>query len=69
MRMEVIPTTLVLHRRADGADTRMAYICPLFVTNPLEQWIRATSEGWYRQAPVAAAWDFKRISDICQEEV
>ena len=67
MRMEGIPTMLVLHRRANRLDTWLASLRSPFATNPLDQWLRATLVGRYQQAPVAAAWDFKRIADIWQK--
>ena len=67
--MEVIPTTLVLHRRSDRLDTWMASLRSPFATNPLEQWLRAILVGRYQQAPVAAAWSFELIANLYQYEV
>ena len=43
--MKLIPSTLVLHRRTDGADSRLATMRTPFTASPLEQQLGAVSAG------------------------
>lgn len=68
MRIKKLPMTLVIHRRTDRADTRLAMLCSLFSTSPLKKAIKAMTPGRYRQMQ-DARWAFNKIADLWQEEV
>ena len=65
--MELLPSTLILHKCADGADTRLASLRSPLVTNPLEKWLGALDNGPYRQAPPESNWAFERLDDMWAE--
>ena len=49
-RMERIPSTLVLHKRTDGADSRFLAMNQQPATAPLEKWLRVIECGAYKKA-------------------
>ena len=49
-RMEKLPSTLVVHKKVDGADTRLATMRGPFLCSPLEWWLRVLHQGTYQQA-------------------
>ena len=49
-RMEKLPSTLVVHKKVDGADTQLATIRGPFLRSPLEQWLGVLQQGTYQQA-------------------
>jgi hypothetical protein len=66
-RMEKIPSTLILHKRPDGADTRFASMRHPLTESPLEQFLGVTAHGNYRQAPALNNFAFDRIEDLWDE--
>jgi hypothetical protein len=46
-RMERIPSTLVVHKRPDGADTCMASMQHPLVNNPVQKWLGGIDSGAY----------------------
>jgi hypothetical protein len=70
-RMEKIPTTLVIHKRTDGVDSRLATMSSPFVTNPLEQQLGAVEPGRYKRAEGLDGenWAYVKIKDMWHQEV
>jgi hypothetical protein len=66
-RMEKIPSTLILHKRPDGADTRFASLLRPLTDSPLQNWIGAIEYGEYRQAPALNNFAFNKIKDLWDE--
>jgi hypothetical protein len=58
-RMECIPSTLVIHKRPDGADTCMASMLHPLVNNPGQKWLGANNSGVYYQ-PAASTKAYHR---------
>lgn len=67
-RMEKLPSTLVIHKRTDGTDSRLASLDTPAVTNPLEQYLRIHQFGTYKKAD-DDSFAFIRIEDLWQDEV
>ena len=69
--MKKIPTTLVIHRRTDGVESRIATMSLPFVTNPLEQQLGAIEPGRYRRAEGrdGKSWVYDKSRDMWHEEV
>lgn len=59
--MEKIPSTLILRKRTDGADTRLASMRSPLAPNPLEKWLGVLECGSYRQAEGNPNWAFTRL--------
>ena len=62
--MEKLPSTLVIHKKADGVDTRFAMTRGPFLHSLLEKWLGALNQGTYQQAQGDARWAFEPISDL-----
>ena len=62
--MEKLPSMLVIHKKADGADTRFAMARGPFLHSPLEKWLGTLNQGTYQQEQGNARWAFKPISDL-----
>jgi hypothetical protein len=63
-RMERIPSTLVVHKRPDGADTRMASMRHPLVNNPVQKWLGAIDSGVYQPAAPTNNHAFVKIEDM-----
>ena len=67
-RMELVMTTLVLHKCTDGFDTRIAEteIWAPFVQSPLAQRLGVVEAGCYIRAPGGwgIQWDFQKVTDL-----
>ena len=63
-RMERIPSTLVIHKRPDGADTRLASMRHPLVNNPVQKWLGAIDSGAYQQAAPTEDHAFVKIEDM-----
>ena len=68
-RMERLPSTLILHKCADGADTRLASLRSPLVANPLEKWLGSVTNGTYTKSNPAANWAFDRLADLWAENL
>jgi hypothetical protein len=66
-RMERIPSTLVVHKGPDGADTRMASMRRPLVNNPVQKWLGAIYSGAYRPAAPTGSHTFVKIEDMAME--
>jgi hypothetical protein len=67
--MEKIPSTLILHKRPDGADTSFASLRRPLADSPLQQWLGAVDNGKYQQAPALNNFAFDRVKDLWDEPV
>ena len=68
-RMERIPSTLVIHKRPDGADTRMASMRHPLVNNPVQKWLGAIDSGAYRPAAPTENHAFVKIEDMWSDPI
>ena len=67
--MEKIPSTLILHKKADGADTRFAQSRTPMSEAPLETWLGVLECGAYKQADNDLAWAFVKLEDMWSQEI
>ncbi len=67
-RMERLPSTLVLHKYADGADIRFASMQGAMRTNPLEKWLRVLRHGTYDRAGDDEVFAYERVADLWPDE-
>jgi RNase H-like domain found in reverse transcriptase/Integrase zinc binding domain/Reverse transcriptase (RNA-dependent DNA polymerase) len=65
--MTKIPSTLILHKRLQEQDTRLAELERPLVHNPLEQAIGLHSFGRYVQAPDQTKFVFDKVEDLWNE--
>ena len=63
-RMERIPSTLVVHKQPDGADTCMASMRHPLVNNPVQKWLGAIDSGAYQPAAPTDNHAFVKIEDM-----
>ena len=66
--MEKLPSTLVIHKRADGIDTRLASLEEQMVMNPLEKYLNIHRFGTFKKSD-HYDFAFDRIEDLWQEEI
>jgi hypothetical protein len=69
MRLEKIPSSIILHKRVDGIDTRLASIRQPLTHTPLANELGLIQFGRYEKAPDNANFAFVRIAEMWQEEV
>ena len=62
--MEKLPSTLVVHKKADSADTRLATMRGPFLRSPLEQWLGVLQQGTYQQAQGDPQWAFEPVASL-----
>ena len=62
--MEKIPSTMIVNKRMDSVDTRLAALEKPLVHNPLEQALGFYQYGRYVQAPSEADFAFDRVEDL-----
>ena len=67
-RMEKIPSMLVVHKKADGTDTRLAMLKGPFLRSPLEKWLGVLEQGTYQQARADQDWAFEPVGDLWPED-
>jgi hypothetical protein len=67
-RMEKIPSTLILHRRVDGADTRFSQLHGEFADTPLSKWLGVLRPGAYQQAPSDSTWAYESLASMWTED-
>jgi len=63
-RMERIPSTLVLHKRTDAADSRFLAMNQRPATTPLEKWLRVIECGAYKKAAEDEDYAFKQLANM-----
>ncbi len=69
MRMEKLPSSLVIHKRVDSLDTRLTEMEGDLVSNPLERNLGFYDFGKYTTAPADADFAFEKIGDLWNEEI
>ena len=62
--MEKILSTLILHKKADGADTRFAQSRTPMSEAPSETWLGVLACGAYKKAENDPAWAFVKLDDM-----
>jgi hypothetical protein len=62
--MERIPSTLVIHKPPDGADTCLASMRHPLVNNPGQKWLGAIDSGAYQPAAPTEHHAFVKIEDM-----
>jgi hypothetical protein len=67
--MTKIPSTLVIHKKLDTQDTRLAALERPLVHNPLEQALGFHQYGKYVRTPSDTEFAYDRIEDMWQDEV
>jgi hypothetical protein len=67
--MTKIPSTLVIHKKLDTQDTRLAALERPLVHNPLEQALGFHQYGKYVRTPNDTEFAYDRIEDMWQDEV
>jgi hypothetical protein len=63
-RMEKVPSTLIIHRKVDGADTRLSQLHGEFADTPLYRWLGVIRHGAYQQAPSDSTWPFESLASM-----
>ena len=63
-RMEKLPSTLVLHKRTDGADSRFAAMHRDLSNTPLQKWLGIPRYGGFQQAADDPAWAFVPLASM-----
>jgi chemotaxis protein histidine kinase CheA len=69
MRMEKLPSTIVIHKRVDTLDSRLAQMEGELANNPLEKNLGFFDFGKYTTAPQDAAFAFVKINDMWNEPI
>ena len=67
--MTKIPSTLIVHKRLDTQDTRLAALEKPLVTNPLEQALGFHSFGKYVQVPDQNKFAFDKVESLWHQEL
>lgn len=67
--MEKIPSTVIVNKRIDSVDTRLAALEKPLVHNPLEQALGFYQFGRYVQAPPHSNFAFDRVEDLWSIEL
>ena len=69
MKMEKLPSSLVIHKRVDTLDSRLVEMEGALVSNPLERNLGFYDFGKYTTAPGDANFAFEKIADLWNEEI
>jgi hypothetical protein len=68
-RMEKLPSSLILHRKADGADNRFSQLHGEFAETPLYKWLGVLRHGAYQQAPIDSTWAFEPLANMWSDAI
>jgi hypothetical protein len=68
-RMTLLPSTLILHKKADGIDTRFAQMDADLSTAPLAPWLGVLKHGAYVKAADDASWAFEPVASMWSEPI
>jgi hypothetical protein len=69
-RMTKLPSTLVIHKRANGADTRFSQMAGPFTQMPLQKWLNAmTDPGAYNKSTPEKAYAFEPINTLWSDPI
>ena len=60
---------MVLHKRADGADTRFSLLGGHAALTPLQKWLGVLRCGAYKQAPGEASWAYEPVASLWSDPV
>ena len=63
-RMERIPSTMVIHKHVDGADTRFSTMAVPLANNPLKKYTGVIRRGFYQAASEDSRWAYEPVSDL-----
>jgi hypothetical protein len=69
MRMEKLPSTIVIHKRVDTLDSRLAQMDGELANNPLEKNLGFFDFGKYTLAPDDAAFAFVKVNEMWNEPI
>jgi hypothetical protein len=69
MRLEKLPSSLVIHKRVDTLDTRLAQMEGQLANNPLERNLGFFDFGKYTTAPDDAAFAFVKVNDMWNDPI
>jgi hypothetical protein len=69
MRMEWLPSSMVVHKRVATLDTRLAEMGGELVSNPLERSLGFCDFGRYTKAADDAGFAFEKMNDLWDEEL
>ena len=69
IRIEKLPSRLVLHKRVDTPDTRLAQAHQILSRNPLEKTLGLPDFGTYKQAAPDSEYAFVKVQDMWQEKL
>jgi outer membrane biosynthesis protein TonB len=69
MRLEKLPSSLVIHKRVDTLDTRMAEMEGQLAHNPLERNLGFFDFGKYTQAPEDEDFAFVKLNEMWNEPI
>ena len=67
VRMEKLPSTLVLHNHASGDDFRFAAMHQDLQKAPLAKWLGIPCYGGYLQAQGDRQWAFEPLESMCSD--
>ena len=67
-RMTKLPSTLVFHKKPDGADTRFALMEGEFRASPLAKWLGVLRCGAYQKAQDDQDWAFEPLESMWSDE-
>jgi hypothetical protein len=67
--MEKLPLTIVIHKRVDTLDSRLAQMEGELANNPLEKNLGLFDFGKYTTAPEDAAFAFVKINEMWNEPI
>ena len=67
--MEKIPSTLILHKKVDGADTRFAQSRTPMSEAPLETWLDVLECCACKKADNDPVWAFVKLDDMWSQEI
>ena len=66
-RMKKIPSTMVLQKHVDGADTRFSTKAGPLTNNPLVKWLGLIRRCSYQEASEDSRWAYEPLSDLWTE--
>ena len=68
-RMTQLPSTLIFHKHADGADTRFSLMGGDIAENALEKWLGVVRRGSYVKAEGDPNWAFEPLASMWSEDL
>ena len=68
-RLTRLPSTLIFHKQADGADTRFSLMGGDIAENALEKWLGVIHRGAYVKAQGDPAWAFEPLASMWSDDL